>query len=103
MKKRKDKEIEYLNKYSDIPLGYEDRLSWMIDKFNITEKKMNEILCRRDEILQEMSYSSLRFVLYEEPEGSPRPRFRIINRKQLLNAAIANSGLFILIPQLLAR
>ena len=86
MKKRKEKEIEYINKYSGIPLGYEDRLSWMIDTFNVSEKKMNEILNRRDEILREMTYSSLRFVLYEEPEGSPRPRFRIINRNQLLNA-----------------
>lgn len=92
MKKRKQKQIEYIEKYQDIPIDYQERLSWMIDKFNLTTKKMDEIINRRDELLREMSYSSLRFVLYEEPEGSPRPRFRIINRNQLLNAAIANSN-----------
>lgn len=30
-------------------------------------------------------------VLFEIPEGSPRPRFRIVNRKNISNMAMANS------------
>jgi Holliday junction resolvase RusA-like endonuclease len=38
----------------------------------------------------ELYYTEIFIVLYEEPEGSPRPRFRLINRNNLANAAMSN-------------
>lgn len=90
MKSRKQKLDEYSEKYKDIPLNYEERLAWMYDKYNITLKKADEILIKRDQMLNSLYYKDILIVLYEEPEGSPRPRFRLVNRKNLVNMAMAN-------------
>ena len=90
MKSRKQKLKEYDEKYNEIPIGYNERLKWMCEKYNISDKKMNEIISIRQEMMNLLSYNTLFIVLYEEPEGSPRPRFRIVNRSNLANTAIAN-------------
>ena len=91
MKKRKQKEIEYKEKYSEIPRDYMARLSWMYEKLHLNDKTCNEILQKRDNMINSLSYTDLFIILYEEPEGSPRPRFRLVNRKNLANSAISNS------------
>lgn len=92
MKKRKEKEIEYQNKYSEIPLDYYERLSWMYDKFKLSPTKEAEILIKRQQMVNSLYYRSFKIVLYEEPEGTPRPRFRLINRKNIANVALSNSA-----------
>ena len=90
MKKRKQKEQEYQEKYSDIPKGYHDRLLYLYDKLHLNDTVCNEILSKRDRMMESFQYNEFFIVLYEEPEGSPRPRFRLVNRKNLRNMAIAN-------------
>jgi Holliday junction resolvase RusA-like endonuclease len=90
MKKRKEKEIEYDLKYKDIPRDYLERLSWLYDKLKITGKKADLLVDTYRRMLDELYYMEIFIVLYEIPEGSPRPRFRLINRKNLANAALAN-------------
>lgn len=89
-KSRKIKNEDYVNKYKDIPIDYHERLSWMFDRFNLNEKKCNDILTKRDEMITSLYYNDLNIVLFEEPEGTPRSRFRIINRANFANAAISN-------------
>lgn len=90
-KNRKVKEAEYQVKYSNIPLDYKERLAWLYDSLKITESQGFEILRSRDLMLSSLSYIDTMIVLFEVPEGSPRPRFRIVNRKNLSNMAMANS------------
>lgn len=90
MKSRNQKLIEYEEKYKNIPKDYNERLSWMYDTLKISPSKSQEILLKRDAMLQSLQYNEFFIVLYEEPEGAKRPRFRIINRKNISNMAIAN-------------
>ena len=91
-KTRKQKEEIYREKYGDIPIDYEERLAWMYDAFHITENKANQILDARNQMFYFMYYKLFRIILFEEPEGTPRPRFRLINRQNFANTAIINGS-----------
>lgn len=91
MKNRKTKEIEYIDKYSSIPIDYNKRLDWMFENYKISNKKAEEIINKRDEMMNSLYYNDLNIILFEEPEGTPRSRFRIINRHNFASAAIHNS------------
>ena len=58
-KNRKQKQIDYANNYYGIPLDYKDRLEYMIDKFNVTENKMEEILNKKFAIERNLQYYDL--------------------------------------------
>lgn len=42
-----------------------------------------------------LQYYDYKVILYEDPEGAKRPRFRMINTKNYMNAAMGNGGQFI--------
>ena len=90
-KNRKQKAKEYTLKYGDIPIDYYERLEYMCYKYHVSESKMQEIMNIRTDMLFSFEYKDLFIQLFEVPEGTPRPRFRIINRKNLGQAAIQNS------------
>ena len=102
IKSRKQKQALYEEKYSMIPRDYHERLSWMYDEYNINERKQQEILAKRDAMLDNLYYTDIVIVLYEEPEGAPRPRFRLINRKNFVNEAM-NNGSFVHVFQPYAK
>ena len=64
----------------------------MCDKYKLSPKRMKEIISTRDSILNSMYYKSLKICLYEEPEGTPRPRARLINRYNILDVSKADSN-----------
>ena len=93
IKSRKQKHKIYENKYSMIPRDYQERLSWLYDTLHITNDKEQYILQARDQYIQNMSYSpEVLVILYEEPEGTPRPRARFVNKKNLSASAKSNPG-----------
>ena len=92
MKKRKQKAEEYENKYSHIPRDYYQRLQWMYDNMKLSDRTVREIFSKRDAMLASLDYNEFFIVLYEEPEGTPRPRFRLINRRNISNAAMSNGS-----------
>jgi len=93
IKSRKQKQSIYESKYSQIPREYNQRLAWMYDNLRLTPDKENYILQARDQYIQNMSMSpEILVILYEEPEGSPRPRARFINKANLTVSAKANPG-----------
>ena len=92
MKSRKEKFIEYQDKYGNIPHDYRERLNYMCDKYKLSPKRMMEIISTRNSILNSMYYKSLKICLYEEPEGTPRPRARLINRYNILDVSKADSN-----------
>ena len=93
IKSRKQKAKLYESKYSEIPRDYIERLSWMYDKYHITKAKAEEILRAKYNILSSLYYSDdILVVLYEEPEGSPRPRARYVTRTNLTTYAKSDPG-----------
>ena len=93
IKSRKQKAKLYESKYSEIPRDYIKRLSWMYDKYHITKAKAEEILRAKYNILSSLYYSDdILVVLYEEPEGSPRPRARYVNKSNLTSYAKSDPG-----------
>lgn len=86
-KTRKQKMVEYEQKYSNIPLDFKERLEWLYDKLNITESKAQSILNKRDEMMMSFQYQTIEIILYEVPEGKERPRFRITSKRDLINNA----------------
>lgn len=88
IKTRKQKAELYEKKYSQIPRDYQERLSWMYDHYHLTTAKATSIIKIRDEMLSSIKFEKEIFViLYEIPEGAPRPRARFINKNNLSNMA----------------
>lgn len=90
-KSRKQKASEYEEKYGDIPVDFRQRMSWLYDTLKLTQSQMYEIMNTSSQMSGALQFSGdINVVLFEVPEGSPRPRFRIVNRQNLANMAIAN-------------
>lgn len=92
MKKREEKLEEYKEKYKDIPRDYDKRLEYLFKRFKFNENKKEEINKIIEDMKDKLKFNEIKFVLYEEPEGAPRPRFRLVNRKNLLNMALSNNS-----------
>lgn len=89
-KTRNQKHEDYINKFGLIPVDFRERLNWLYDKYKVTESQAFEILYKRDMMIENLSYIDTQIILFEVPEGSPRPRFRIVNRSNLSNMAMSN-------------
>lgn len=75
---RQQKQKIYNEKYKNIPIDFDERLSYMIDYYHLSEKKMDEILLKRDIVINNLFYYDYKVIeLYEEPEGASRPRARL--------------------------
>lgn len=92
MKSKKQKLLEYQEKYSHIPKNYQDRLLYLYDTLKIDDIKSDEILKIRQDYINSTYYKHLRIVLYEIPEYTPRPRARIINKSGIINAVTGNNS-----------
>ena len=90
MKKRKDKQKIYDRLFNNTPRDYNERLEWLSNKLHLNSMKMDTIVGKYNTMKERLYFKRFFIVLYEIPEGSPRPRFRLVNRKNLRNMAIAN-------------
>lgn len=90
MKKRKDKQKIYDRLFNNIPRDYNERLEWLSNNLHLNSMKMDTIVSKYNTMKERLYFKRFFIVLYEIPEGSPRPRFRLVNRKNLRNMAIAN-------------
>lgn len=92
MSNLKKKQQDYQLKYGDIPLNYKDRLEYLIDKYKLSNLDMDYILFERDRRMNSLYYTTIKVILYQIPQGAKRPRYRFVNRKNLISAAIENPG-----------
>lgn len=93
MKTRKQKARLYDERYSEIPRDFQERLDWMYDKYHLTPAKADEIYRARSQMVETLRYSDvLHVILYEEPEGAPRPRARYVTKTNLTSMARSNPG-----------
>ena len=86
MKNKKQKMMEYDNKYGHIPKSYEQRLEYLYETLKIDDKKSNEIIMARNNFIASTYYQTIRLVIYEVPEYTQRPRARLIHRSGIINA-----------------
>lgn len=89
---KKQKLIQYQQKYGHIPKDYVERLEWLYDTLKIDDAKSQEIIQARNNMINSTYYEIIRLVLYEMPEYTPRPRARLINKKGIINAATGNNS-----------
>lgn len=78
-----------------IPKDYQERINWIIDTYKISDAKLKDIIDTKNKMLQQIYYMPELFVvIYEIPEGSPRPRARFIKSKgnNILANARSNPG-----------
>lgn len=78
-----------------IPKDYQERINWIIDTYKISDAKLKDIIDTKYKMMQQMYYMPELFVvIYEIPEGSPRPRARFIKSKgnNILANARSNPG-----------
>lgn len=92
MKNKKQKLLEYHEKYSHIPKDYIQRLEWLYDTLHIDDKKSEEILQARANFINSTYYKTIKIVFYEIPEYTPRPRARLINKTGIINAVTGNNS-----------
>ena len=96
---RKQKQRQYKSKYGDIPVDYTERINWMVDKYRLSPPKMNEILSKRQAMLNSMQYYDYNVVeLLEEPEGASRPRIRILRNNYNKLAATDPTMVHVYVP-----
>lgn len=99
MKNRRQKEKEYQEKYGNIPVDYEQRLRYMIDMYNLSPKKMDEIIEKRNRMLDNLFFYECKVVqLLEVPEGSARPRFVKLTKRNYNRAAMGASDIRVYTP-----
>lgn len=91
-KTRNQKHIEYENKYGQIPIDYIERLNYLYETLKISEKQAFDILHKKDMMIENLKFIDTEIILFEVPEGTPRPRFRLINRSNVSNIAMSNSN-----------
>lgn len=89
-KTRNQKAVEYEKKFSHIPIDFNERMKYIFDTYHINDRDSYNINMARMQMMNQMRYTTFNIVLFEQPEGSPRPRFRIVNRANLSNMAISN-------------
>ncbi len=64
----------------------------MIDHYNLSESKMDEIINKRDNAILNMVFYTCKVVqLLEEPEGTHRPRFRVIHKTNFNHIALQSN------------
>lgn len=91
MKSKKEKMIEYNRLYSHIPKDYVERLEYLYDTLKITPIKAQEILDTRKAIIDSTYYETIKIIMYEIPEFTPRPRARLITKNNVINALTGNN------------
>lgn len=102
MKNRKEKMLEYSEKYSGIPKDYRERLNYLYETLKIDDAKSDEIIAARQAFIDSTYYETIRIVLYEIPEYTPRPRARLIHKSGILNA-VSGGDTFIQVYSITGR
>lgn len=81
MKKIQDIQDQYARDYKDIPHDDQERIRYLIKEYNISDKTEAEAQEVMRLMTQDMAYDEYTIILYEEPVGKPRPRFKRIKGK----------------------
>lgn len=78
---------EYEAKYGMIPRDDYQRLEWMCQQYNLKPKDYDNIINYKNSMINQLYYENYKIILYENPEGAKRPRFRFVSKKNVASAA----------------
>ena len=92
MKSRAEVQKEYDEKYSEVPRDYNERINWMIDKYKVSPKLMDQIIEKKRHMEFNLQYYDYMICEYSLIFPKSRPRYRIINRKSIVPEAKLNSS-----------
>lgn len=59
-----------------------------MDQYHLSSNKMNEIICKKRMMESYLQYEHIKIVLYEDPDGAKRPRFRMVSKANYMEAAL---------------
>ena len=91
-KTRNQKAVEYEKKFSHIPIDFNERMKYIFDTYHISDRDSYNINMARMQMMNQMRYTTFNIVLFEQPEGSPRPRARYVNKSNLTSYAKSDPG-----------
>ena len=81
---------EYQKQFGDIPKDYTARLNYMIEKYHVSPKQMDQIIERKRNMMFNMEFYDYMIIDYSIPRIKPRPRSKLIHRKNYMDVAAAN-------------
>ena len=87
---RKEEQEKYDSLYAEVPRDYNERLEWMIQKYNVTPRMMDTIIEKKRHMEFNLTYYDYKIVEYNFAHAKSRPRYRFVNRKNYMDAAKAN-------------
>lgn len=89
-----ERAAQYEQEYGDIPKDYTERLAWMVDKYKLSSKQMENIIEKKNNMIANTVAYDYKVVLYEIPGVKSRPKYRFVNRKNYMDVA-KNASSFI--------
>lgn len=81
MKKIHELQEQYLKDYKDIPRDDNERLHYLINTLNLSDEYKDKVYDIDKMMEEQLAYTTYTIILYEEPVGKPRPRFKRIKGK----------------------
>ena len=84
---------DYKEKFGDIPKDYTERLNYMIEKYHVSPKQMDQIIEKKRNMMFNMQFYDYLIVEYDIPRVKPRPRMRIIHKKNYMDVAKLNPSM----------
>lgn len=98
MKTRLQKSKLYNDKYANIPKEYNQRLAWLTDELKLDSSNMEEIIATANSMKDDLYFTRFFIVLYEIPEGAPRPRFRVLRHNVSRAALLSPKNIMVYSP-----
>ena len=87
MKTIKEIQDKYKDSYLDIPKDDKERLDYLIKQEKLKEKDLDLVYMYKEVMNNAITYDVYKIVIYEEPVGKPRPRFKRIKGKNHIYSA----------------
>ena len=81
MKTLKEIKSDYIDDYSHIPKDDDERYQYLLYLYKVSESDEQTALEQKKQIEDTIQYDTYKLILYEEPVGKPRPRFKRIKGK----------------------
>ena len=92
MTKREQQRAEYEEKYANVPRDYNERIAWMIDKYKVSPRIMDQIIEKKRNMEFNMQYYDYMVVEYFYTFSKSRPRYRLAGIKNYMDVAKINSS-----------
>ena len=88
---RQEEEKQYQERYGEVPVDYEERLRYMIEKYKVSAHTMDQIIAKKRNMEFNMQFFDYKIVELFYPKIKSRPKMRV-TRHNYMDVAKANPG-----------